>query len=178
MTDNALASNADIPLYTTPGTSAAREAVDATSRLHVLETNAASRSIGEVPGLVFAMARHGNPLQTQNVAVGTRALENEQAVHQTMGHYPVAYPTAGRNQDRSLIDSLSVPRQAIGGQGNLAEPTIYKMRAWNLTLSAYEFWVVVGGPNANNPSGQPILAGSVTVVAVKRPKDLVGQGPS
>lgn len=57
-------------------------------------------------------------------------------------------------------------------------PTFFKMRAWNVGGSFYEYWVSEGAPSAANPSGQPILAGSLTVIAVKRPKDLVGQGPS
>lgn len=57
-------------------------------------------------------------------------------------------------------------------------PTFYKMRVWNTVQLAFEYWVSEGSPSSANPSGQATLAGSLTVIAVKRPKDLVGQGPS
>ena len=55
-------------------------------------------------------------------------------------------------------------------------PTFFKMRVWNTVTNAFEYWVVSGGPSSANPSGQATLAGSLTVIAIKRPKDLVGQG--
>jgi hypothetical protein len=178
MTDNALASNADVPVYVTPGTSAARTVAEAGVPRHVLGTSAAEHPAGEASVYVLVLERQTNDLPAQVIAVDTRSLEGRQGQHAVMAQYPSTYTTRGENPDHDLIDSLSIPRQNVQGQNTITEPTLYKMRAWNLTLSAYEFWVATGGPNTLNPSGQPILAGSLTVVAVKRPKDLVGQGPS
>jgi len=32
----------------------------------------------------------------------------------------------------------------------------YRMRAWNLNTSAYEFWTSEGAPDPNPPSGDPV----------------------
>jgi hypothetical protein len=63
------------------------------------------------------------------------------------------------------------------GFGSSGPPVFYKMRAFNTVTQAFEYWVAVNTVSLN-PSGQAILAGSLTVIAVKRVKDLVGQGPA
>jgi len=52
-------------------------------------------------------------------------------------------------------------------------PTLYKMRAYQTGAGIFEYWTSSGTPQLTNPSGLSIAAGSLSVVAMKRPTQLV-----
>lgn len=60
---------------------------------------------------------------------------------------------------------------AIGGEsfGTSGAPSLYKMRAYQTGAGVFEYWTSSGAPQLTNPSGLPIAAGSLSVVAMKRP---------
>jgi hypothetical protein len=51
------------------------------------------------------------------------------------------------------------------------QPSWYKMRAWRPGVASFETWTATW-PSPANPSGQPYV--DLTIVAIKRPSDLVG----
>lgn len=70
-----------------------------------------------------------------------------------------------------LVNSMSgiVTGYAYVGFGVVIAPTRYKMRAVQSVSGNFEYWTASGTPSLSNPSGLALVAGSLTVVAVKLP---------
>jgi hypothetical protein len=102
-------------------------------------------------------------------ASNTPALSTSRTVISFSG---ITNPEYAVNPLESIMDGITFNYEGIGF-GVPPTPTLYKMRAYQTGAGIFEYWISSGAPQLTNPSGLPIAAGSLSVVAMKRPTQLV-----